>query len=105
MGLLDGRVAIVTGSGRGSAGSSHCASPARRVRVVNDVGVSLDGRDREDPAAEVCREIEALGSKARANYDSVTDFDGAATSRAPRRGIRNRRHTRQTRGIVRDKTS
>ena len=50
---------------------------ARKV-VVNDVGVSLDGRGTEDdPAAQVCKEIEALGGEAVPNYDSVSDFDGA----------------------------
>ena len=46
-----------------SAASSRCASRARaRKVVVNDVGVSLDGRGTdEDPAAQVCKEIEALG--------------------------------------------
>src|SRR5690242_20430290 len=80
MGLLDGRVAIVTGSGRG-IGREFALGFAREgaAVVVNDVGVSLDGRGtEEDPAAEVCKEIEALGSKAVPNYDSVTDFAGAA---------------------------
>src|SRR5258706_525026 len=79
MGLLDGRVAIVTGSGRGIGREfALCFAREGANVVVNDVGVSLDGRGtEEDPAAEVCREIEALGSKAVPNYDSVTDFDGA----------------------------
>jgi len=47
--------------------------------VINDVGVALDGRGSDDdPAAQVCKEIEALGGKAAPNYDSVSDFDGAA---------------------------
>ena len=80
MGLLDGRVAIVTGSGRGIGREfALCFAREGASVVINDVGVSLDGRGaQEDPAAEVCKEIEALGSKAVANYDSVTDFDGAA---------------------------
>ncbi|MDT5102881.1 MAG: hypothetical protein QOI25_394, partial [Mycobacterium sp.] len=80
MGLLDGRVAIVTGSGRG-IGREFALGFAREGAsvVVNDVGVSLDGRGtEEDPAAQVCAEIEALGSKAVPNYDSVTDYEGAA---------------------------
>jgi NAD(P)-dependent dehydrogenase (short-subunit alcohol dehydrogenase family) len=80
MGLLDGRVAIVTGSGRG-IGREFALSMARegaRV-VINDVGVSLDGQGTDDdPAAQVCKEIEALGGEAVPNYDSVADFDGAA---------------------------
>ena len=80
MGLLDGRVAIVTGSGRGIGREfALCFAREGASVVVNDVGVSLDGRGtEEDPAAQVCAEIEALGSKAVPNYDSVTDFDGAA---------------------------
>src|SRR6202142_157072 len=80
MGLLDGRVAIVTGSGRGIGREfALCFAREGASVVVNDVGVSLDGRGtEEDPAALVCKEIEALGSKAVPNYDSVTDFEGAA---------------------------
>src|ERR1700690_3969805 len=80
MGLLDGRVAIVTGSGRGIGREfALCFAREGASVVVNDVGVSLDGRgSQEDPAALVCKEIEALGSKAVPNYDSVTDFEGAA---------------------------
>src|SRR3954453_13880011 len=80
MGLLDGRVAIVTGSGRGIGREfALCFAREGASVVVNDVGVSLDGRGTdEDPAVAVCNEIEALGSKAVPNYDSVTDFAGAA---------------------------
>src|SRR3954451_1463850 len=79
MGLLDGRVAVVTGSGRGIGREfALCLAAEGASVVVNDVGVSLDGRGtEEDPAAQVCKEIEAWGGKAVPNYDSVTDFDGA----------------------------
>jgi NAD(P)-dependent dehydrogenase (short-subunit alcohol dehydrogenase family) len=79
MGLLDGRVAIVTGSGRGIGREfALCFGREGAKVVVNDVGVSLDGRGtEEDPAAQVCKEIEALGGEAVPNYDSVSDFDGA----------------------------
>jgi NAD(P)-dependent dehydrogenase (short-subunit alcohol dehydrogenase family) len=77
--LLEGRVAIVTGSGRGIGREfALCLAREGAAVVVNDVGVSLDGRGtEEDPAVQVCKEIEALGGRAAPNYDSVTDFDGA----------------------------
>src|SRR3954452_13335112 len=80
MGILDGRVAIVTGSGRGIGREfALCFGREGAKVVVNDVGVSLDGRGTdEDPAVQVCKEIEALGGEAVPSYDSVSDFDGAA---------------------------
>jgi NAD(P)-dependent dehydrogenase (short-subunit alcohol dehydrogenase family) len=80
VGLLDGRVAVVTGSGRGIGREfALCMAREGARLVINDVGVSLDGQGTDDdPAAQVCTEIAALGSEAVPNYDSVTDFDGAA---------------------------
>jgi NAD(P)-dependent dehydrogenase (short-subunit alcohol dehydrogenase family) len=80
MGLLDGRVAVVTGSGRGIGREvALCMASEGASVVVNDVGVSLDGRGtEEDPAAQVCKEIEAGGGRGVPSYDSVTDFNGAA---------------------------
>src|SRR3979409_1853400 len=79
MGLLDGRVAVVTGSGRGIGRElALCFAREGAHVVVNDVGVSLDGRGTEDdPAAQVCAEIEKLGGAAVPHSDSVSDFDGA----------------------------
>src|SRR3954465_8066206 len=79
MGLLDGRVAVVTGSGRGIGREFALCFAREGARVVvNDVGVSLDGRGGEgDPAADVCKEIEAVGSQGVPNYDSVTALAGA----------------------------
>src|SRR3984893_2868554 len=78
--LLENRVAIVTGSGRGIGRDfALCLAGEGAAVVVNDVGVGLDGRGTdEDPAVQVCKEIEALGGRAVPNYDSVTEFDGAA---------------------------
>ena len=80
MGLLDGRVAVITGSGRGIGREfALCFAREGAHVVVNDVGVALDGRGGDDdPAAQVCKEIESLGGRAVPNYDSVSDFDAAA---------------------------
>jgi NAD(P)-dependent dehydrogenase (short-subunit alcohol dehydrogenase family) len=79
MGHLDGRVAIVTGAGRG-IGREHAlllAAEGAKV-VVNDLGATLagDGAD-PGPAEEVVREIVAAGGEAVVNGDDVSDWDGA----------------------------
>jgi NAD(P)-dependent dehydrogenase (short-subunit alcohol dehydrogenase family) len=79
MGTLDGRVAIITGAGRG-IGREHAllfASEGAKV-VVNDLGGDIhgEGEDRA-PAQQVVDEIKAMGGEAVANTDSVADFDGA----------------------------
>ena len=79
MGLLDGRVCVVTGAGRG-LGREHAlllAAEGARV-VVNDLGGAIDGSGEDaGPAHEVVDEIKAAGGEAIANTDSVTSWAGA----------------------------
>jgi NAD(P)-dependent dehydrogenase (short-subunit alcohol dehydrogenase family) len=79
VGLLDGRIAIVTGAGRG-IGRAHALELARQGArvVVNDFGVSLAGEKDASPAHEVVAEIEALGGEAVVNDADVADFGQAA---------------------------
>src|SRR5205823_4527588 len=78
MGVLDGRVAIITGAGRG-LGREHAllfAAEGAKV-VVNDLGGAPDGAGSDQTAAEmVVSEIEAMGGEAIANGDDVSDWDG-----------------------------
>jgi NAD(P)-dependent dehydrogenase (short-subunit alcohol dehydrogenase family) len=77
--LLAGKVALVTGAGRG-IGREHALALARAGAsvVVNDLGGSLSG-DGVDatPAAQVVAEIEQLGGAAVVNSENVADFEGA----------------------------
>jgi NAD(P)-dependent dehydrogenase (short-subunit alcohol dehydrogenase family) len=79
MGICDGRVAIVTGAGRG-IGREHALLLAAQGAsiVVNDLGGSRDGSGGDaGPAQEVVDEIVAAGGQAVANTDDVSDFAGA----------------------------
>jgi NAD(P)-dependent dehydrogenase (short-subunit alcohol dehydrogenase family) len=80
MGICEGRIAIVTGAGRG-LGRAHALELARhgaRV-VVNDLGVDRDGTGRDTATAQtVVDEIREAGGTAVANGDDIADWDGGA---------------------------
>ena len=79
MGLLDGRVVLITGAGRG-IGREHAllmASEGAKV-VVNDLGGGVDGSGEDTgPAEQTAQEIRDMGGEAVANNDSVTDWEGS----------------------------
>jgi NAD(P)-dependent dehydrogenase (short-subunit alcohol dehydrogenase family) len=79
MGSLDGRVAIITGAGRG-LGREHAllfASEGAKV-VVNDLGGTNDGTGSDvTPAQQTVADIIAMGGEAIVNSDNVADWEGA----------------------------
>ena len=78
-GICEGRVAIVTGAGRG-IGREHALSLARQGTkvLVNDLGAEVDGSGGSTgPAGEVVEEIRGMGGEAAANGDDVSDWEGA----------------------------
>jgi NAD(P)-dependent dehydrogenase (short-subunit alcohol dehydrogenase family) len=77
--LCEGRVAIITGAGRG-IGREHALLLAHHGAkvVVNDLGGSMDGEGNDaGPAQQVVDEVKALGGDAVANTDDISDWDGA----------------------------
>jgi NAD(P)-dependent dehydrogenase (short-subunit alcohol dehydrogenase family) len=77
--LCEGRVAIITGAGRG-IGREHALLLAHHGAkvVVNDLGGSMDGEGNDaGPAQQVVDEVKALGGEAVANTDDISDWDGA----------------------------
>jgi NAD(P)-dependent dehydrogenase (short-subunit alcohol dehydrogenase family) len=79
MGLLDGKVAIVTGAGHG-IGRGHALELAAQGAsvVVNDLGTSVTGEGSGEDADLTVELIEQRGGTAVADYEDVADFDGAA---------------------------
>jgi NAD(P)-dependent dehydrogenase (short-subunit alcohol dehydrogenase family) len=79
MALLDGKIAIVTGSG-GGIGREHALalSKAGAAVVINDLGGARDGTGADQNMADqVVAEIKAAGGEAVANYDTVATVEGA----------------------------
>ena len=80
-GICEGRVAIVTGAGRG-IGREHALMLAEQGAkvVVNDLGGDRDGTGGDSgPAHDVVEEIKGMGGEAVANGDDISDFEGAGT--------------------------
>lgn len=79
MGALDGRVAIITGAGRG-LGREHAllfAAEGAKI-VVNDLGGANDGSGSDmTPAQQTVADIKAMGGEAVVNTDNVADWDGS----------------------------
>lgn len=73
---MEGKVAIVTGAGRGlgRAEALELARQGARV-VVNDYGRTLQGEEEKSPADEVAEEIAAAGGEAMADHGDVADWD------------------------------
>jgi 3-oxoacyl-[acyl-carrier protein] reductase len=76
--MLEGKVAIVTGAGRGLGRSEalHLAKLGAAV-VVNDYGVAVDGSKEQSAAEQVAAEIKAAGGKAVSNPADVADWDAS----------------------------
>jgi NAD(P)-dependent dehydrogenase (short-subunit alcohol dehydrogenase family) len=79
MGVMSGKVALVTGAGRGvGRGVALDLAQAGAAVVVNDLGVSLAGEaGAASPAEDVANEIAAAGGRALANADNVASWNGA----------------------------
>ena len=80
MGVFDGKVAVVTGAGRGIGRAEALLLAAEGASViVNDLGGERSGEGADQrPAQQVVDEIAAAGGKALANYDDISTWDGGA---------------------------
>src|SRR5258708_24846564 len=80
MGLVEGRVAIVTGAGRGiGAGIARRLAQEGAAVVVNDLVVELDGTGRDaGPGQHVVDEIRRAGGRVLASPAAVADHEAAA---------------------------
>jgi NAD(P)-dependent dehydrogenase (short-subunit alcohol dehydrogenase family) len=77
MGMLDGRVAIITGGGRGVGAeiAKHMAAAGAKI-LINDPGVGGGGEGGDTaPAQDIANQIKASGGEASANFGSVTSFE------------------------------
>ena len=80
-GMLDGKVAIVTGAGNGvGRGEAVLLADHGAKVVVNDLGGSVTGEGADAKVAdEVVKVIQGRGGEAVANYDSVADYESAGS--------------------------